>query len=240
MTSFRASDFLDRDILRSANGKIVIAIDGPAASGKGTLARNIAHRLNFAHLDTGMLYRGLGAAVIKGGGDPENSEDVQKILEDFVTTLNAAALQDPELRSDAVGSAASKVAALPAVRQALLEYQRNFGNMQTDDINGVVLDGRDIGTVVCPDADIKVFVTADRDIRADRRYRELKDKGVDITFETVLADLKKRDDRDAGRKVAPMKAAADAFVLDTTQLNTAEALAQVIDVIRGQLLEKYG
>ncbi|MGM0422358.1 MAG: (d)CMP kinase [Pseudomonadota bacterium] len=217
---------------------MIIAIDGPAASGKGTLARNIAKRFKFAHLDTGMLYRGLGYAVLQNGGDPENEQQVKAVVDDFVSTLDTEMLENPELRNDDVGSAASKVAAMPFVRQALLEYQRHFGDIQPAAIKGVVLDGRDIGTVVCPKADIKVFVTADQDVRAGRRFKELHSRGIDVSYDTVLADIQKRDDRDSGRKVAPMKPARDAFILDTSDLNSAEALSYVIDVIRGQLLEK--
>ena len=235
--AFRSNDFMDKNILKNRDGKIVIAIDGPAASGKGTLARNIAKRFGFVHLDTGMLYRGLGHTVLKAGKNPENEKDVKSVLDDFLDKLSEKTLSNPELRTDESGSAASKVAALPFVRDALLDYQRDFAGKQSDEVLGVVLDGRDIGTVVCPNADIKVFVTASAEVRAERRHKELLSRGVETDFETVLADIKQRDERDSNRPVAPLKPAVDSYQLDTSQLNTTEALGQVIDVIRAQLVK---
>lgn len=234
---FRMHDQIDFERFKDFDHKIVVAIDGPAASGKGTLARNLASRFQFAHLDTGMLYRGLGYCVLENGGDPENTADVEKNLPAFLKKLDGDYLKTPELRTDDAGSAASKVAVMDFVRAALLDYQRDFRNIQPDDIYGVVLDGRDIGTVIYPDADIKVFVTASAEVRAQRRFDELCERGLQTDYNTVLDDIKARDARDSGRKVAPLKPADDSYVLDTSQLNTSEALAQVIDVIRGQLLD---
>lgn len=234
---FRSSDFFKR-IFQHCENKTIIAIDGPAASGKGTLARNLAKRFDFSHLDTGMLYRGLGYAVLQNNGDPENEQDVAAVLKDYIDNLDARMLDNPALRNDDVGLAASKVSVMPFVREALLDYQRHFGDRQPRDIKGVVLDGRDIGTVVCPKADIKIFVTAAQDVRAGRRFKELQGRGIDVSYDTVLADIANRDARDSNRAVAPMKPAKDAFILDTSDLNSAEALGHVIDVIRAQLLEK--
>jgi cytidylate kinase len=235
--AFRSNDFMDKNALKNRGKKVVIAIDGPAASGKGTLARKIAERFGFVHLDTGMLYRGLGYAVINQGKNPEDETDVKSCLGDFLKNLNKKTLSNPALRTDEVGSAASKVAAIPFVRTALLDYQRDFSKSQPEKVLGVVLDGRDIGTVVCPDADIKVFVTASAEVRAERRYKELLSRGIDTDFDTVFEDIKQRDERDSNRPVAPLKPAVDSYQLDTSQLNTAEALGQVIDVIRAQLVK---
>lgn len=237
LMAFRSNDFVDEGLFKNRHEKIVIAIDGPAASGKGTLARNISKRFGFAHLDTGMLYRGLAHAVLSADKNPENEADVEQILKTFLDVLDEKTLSNPVLREDTVGVAASQVAAMPVVRTALLDYQRNFSKTQPDDIFGVVLDGRDIGTVVCPKADIKIFVTASADVRAKRRYHELQGRGAKVTYETVLEDVKARDARDSNRAVAPMKPARDSYKLDTSQLNTSQALGQVIDVIRAQLLE---
>ena len=234
---FRIDDQIDFERFKDYDHKVVIAIDGPAASGKGTLARNLASRFHFAHLDTGMLYRGLGHCVLENGGDPERAEDVQKNLPEFLKKLDGDYLMTPELRTDDAGSAASKVAVMDFVRAALLDYQRDFKNIQPENVYGVVLDGRDIGTVIYPDADIKVFVTASPEVRAKRRYDELCQRGLKTDYDTVLHDIKNRDERDSNRAVAPLKPAADSYVLDTSQLNTVEALSQVIDVIRGQLLD---
>lgn len=233
---FRATDLIESEAFRDFDHKIVIAIDGPAASGKGTLARNLAGRFRFAHLDTGMLYRALGYQVLQSGGNPEDEGDVKSVLKRAMDELNDDFLRKPELRTDETGSAASKVAAIDFVRAALLDYQRNFKNIQGDDVYGVVLDGRDIGTVICPDADIKIFVTADPEVRAQRRYDELCQRGLETDYDTVLDDIRKRDARDSGRAIAPLKPASDSYVLDTSQLNTTEALSEVINVIRGQLL----
>ena len=206
-----------------------------AASGKGTLARNIAERFRLAHLDTGMLYRGLGYTLVENGQDPEDEDAVQKSLDVFLVDLGPSALSRPELRSDDAGTAASKVAAMPFVRTALLNYQQSFANQQPDEVFGAVLDGRDIGTVVCPDADVKIYVTASPEVRAQRRHAELVQRGIDSEYERVLADIIQRDTRDAERAVAPLKPADDAFVLDTSHLNISEAMAEAV---RAQLLEK--
>ncbi len=224
-----------REIFKNADHKIVIAIDGPAASGKGTLARNLARRFGFAHLDTGMLYRGLGYHVLKNGFDPENRDDVKQVLTGFLDILDDNYLKTPELRTDETGSAASKVAAIDFVRAALLDYQRNFKNLQDDNTFGVVLDGRDIGTVICPDADLKVFVTASAEVRAKRRYDELVLRGYNTDFDTVLDDIKRRDARDSGRDCAPLIAADDAHILDTSDMDADQAMDHVLLIIKDHL-----
>jgi cytidylate kinase len=193
-----------------------IAIDGPAAAGKGTISKAVAAHFGFAHLDTGLLYRAVAAKVL-AGGDPV----------DAARTLDPVDLENDALRTPAVAQAASEVAVLPKVRQALEAFQRDFARKGA----GAVLDGRDIGTVICPDAEAKIFVTASPACRADRRFQELVGKGMEITFETVLADVKARDDRDRNRAAAPLVPAADAIMLDTSDLSIDAAVARAIEII---------
>jgi CMP/dCMP kinase len=208
----------------------VIAIDGPAASGKGTLARRIAQELGFAHLDTGRLYRAVGLSVLKRGEDPADAAAAQRAVE----ALDLSLLEDPELRTDRTGGAASKVAAIQTVRDALLDFQRNFAAHPPGG-KGAVLDGRDIGTVICPDASVKLFVTASPEIRAKRRFLELKTQGSNRTEPQVLADIQTRDARDSGRTVAPLRQAGDAYLLDTTHLDIETAVARALEIVRAGL-----
>ncbi|SEO99073.1 cytidylate kinase [Salinihabitans flavidus] len=194
-----------------------IAIDGPAASGKGTIAKAVAAHYGFAHLDTGLLYRAVGARTLDGT-DPVAAAEA----------LTARDLEDEALlRTPGVGQAASRVAEIVGVRSALLDFQRAFSRRA----GGAVLDGRDIGTVICPDAEAKLFVTASTEIRADRRYRELVSKGAETTFEEVLADVHERDERDSSRSEAPLKPAGDAVLIDTSDLGIEAAIATAIDAI---------
>ena len=206
---------------------MIIAIDGPAAAGKGTLARRLAEHLGLAYLDTGLLYRAVGVAVLRSGGDPDDPVAAA----DSARALDPALFADPELRLDTAGQAASKVAAVPAVRAALLDFQRRFAHNPPAGTNGVVLDGRDIGTVVCPDAPVKLFVTASVEKRADRRLRELQERGVAAIQEAVLQDMKDRDARDSQRSVAPLVAAPDAYLLDTTDLDADQAFAAALSYV---------
>ncbi len=203
---------------------MIIALDGPAASGKGTLARRIARELGYPHLDTGKLYRAVGMAVLRQGGDPTDAA----AAEAAARGLDTDTLDDPELSGDDAAQAASKVSAIPAVRAALLEMQRAFAARPP----GAVLDGRDIGTVVCPEADVKLYVTASDEIRAKRRHKELLDRGKVSIYARVLQDLKERDARDSARSVAPMKPAEDAVVLDTTVLDVEAAYVAAMERIR--------
>ena len=197
-------------------GPLVIAVDGPAASGKGTIASRLATHYGLPFLDTGLLYRAVGLGVISGGGD----------LGDAVAAEAAARALEPERLSDAdaltsgdAGEAASRVAGYPGVRAALLDLQQAFARQS----GGAVLDGRDIGTVIAPDAPAKLFVTAAPEVRARRRWRQLKERGDVITYEAMLADILRRDERDAGRGAAPMVQAPDAVLLDTTGMDIEEA-----------------
>jgi CMP/dCMP kinase len=206
---------------------MIIAIDGPAASGKGTLARKIAAHFGLAYLDTGTLYRAVARDIRHANGvldDPKTAARAAR-------TLDAATLSDPGLRDPGVGDAASIVAKIPEVRAALLDFQRDFARQAP----GAVLDGRDIGTIVLPDADVKIFVIADTDVRAQRRYLELKGRGEPVTLEGVLELIRLRDERDSNRDAAPMKRADDAILLDSTHLDVAQALAAALHLIETRL-----
>ena len=206
---------------------IVIAVDGTAASGKGTLAKKLAAHFGFAHLDSGALYRLTALAVLEAKGDPQNEADAVKGAQ----TIDFNRAGDPAIRTDIVGKAASHVAAIPAVRQALLDFQQNFLAHPPGGSPGAVMDGRDIGTVICPDADVKLFVTASPEERARRRYCELKRAGIPVSETEVLADIKRRDKRDKGRAAAPLKRAEDAALLDTTNLDIDAAFKAAIALI---------
>lgn len=235
--NFRKTDFIPATNA-SVQQKIVIAVDGPAASGKGTLAKKLAERLGYAHLDSGALYRAVAMATLEIGGDPSKYVDVKPALDIIKRNLTPELLSSPALRTHEVSEAASKVAAIPEVRAALLQYQRDFAENLPSYVGGAVLDGRDIGTVVCPEADIKFFITASVEERARRRYLELQGRREDITFEQVLEDLTARDKRDQTRKVSPLVAAEDSYILDTTKLDPAETLDEAISVIRSAFLSE--
>ena len=205
----------------------VIAIDGPTASGKGTLARRIAAAYGYDWLDTGLLYRAVGLAVLGRGGDPANE---QAATQAALSLRGAPDLADERLRLETTGAAASKVAAIPAVRAALLALQHRFVAAPPSG-KGSVLDGRDIGTVICPEAPAKLFVTADVDVRARRRWKELQGRGIGVIYESVLDDLKQRDARDSQRAIAPLKPAAGAFLLDVTRLDADQAFARAMELI---------
>ncbi|MEX2616010.1 MAG: (d)CMP kinase [Alphaproteobacteria bacterium] len=205
---------------------MIVAVDGPAASGKGTLARRLADELGLAYLDTGKIYRAVGYRVLAAGGDPADPEAALAAAR----ALDSSDLSDPALAGDDAADAASKVAVMPAVRDALMAFQRDFAARPP----GAVLDGRDIGTVVCPDADVKLFVTADVETRAERRHKELLDRGEASIYARVLQALADRDTRDRSRSTAPMKAADDAVIVDTTTMDADEAFDTAINIVRSR------
>ena len=202
---------------------MIIAIDGPAASGKGTLARRIAAHFKLAYLDTGSLYRAVARDIRRHGGSLEDAAEAAQMAR----ALDARTLSDPGLRDPGVGDAASIVAKFPEVRQALRDFQRAFAQHK----QGAILDGRDIGTVVLPDAHVKIFVIADIEVRARRRFDELVSRGEPVTFEGVLSVIKGRDERDMNRAASPMKPAADAHLLDTTKLDIEAAFDAAVRLI---------
>jgi cytidylate kinase len=205
----------------------VVAIDGPAASGKGTLARRLAERFGFAHLDTGKLYRATAYLVLE---DSANAAD-PNAAEAAARRVTPALLAKPELLSEQVANASSVVAAISGVRAALLEFQREFAAHPPPPAKGAVLDGRDIGTAVCPDATVKLFVTASPEARAARRVKELRQRGAAAIYDHVLQDMKERDARDSLRQVAPLVAAADAVTIDTTTLDADQVFETASDLI---------
>lgn len=204
---------------------MIIAVDGPTASGKGTIAKALAAHYGLPHLDTGLLYRAVGRQVLLAGGDPDYAGDALAACS-FPDDL----LADPELRSEATGGLASRVSVHPAVRQALYERQRDFA-LQT---GGAVLDGRDIGTVIAPEADVKLFVIASVDSRARRRWLEMHARGESPTLGTIADDLRRRDERDRTRAEAPLRAADDAVTLDTSSLDRDEAIAAAVAAVEAR------
>ncbi|NQV99734.1 MAG: (d)CMP kinase [Rhodospirillales bacterium] len=206
---------------------MIVAIDGPAAAGKGTLARRISEHLNLAYLDTGLLYRAVGKKVLDAGADPDDAV----IAEQVARTLQPGDLQADGLRVDAVGQAASRVSAVAAVRAALLDFQKDFAANPPAGFSGVVLDGRDIGTVVCPAATAKLFITASTEVRAKRRFKELHAADSTVIYARVLEDMKERDARDQSRAVAPLEPAQDAKILDTSALDSEQVFDQALAFI---------
>ena len=201
---------------------MIIAVDGPTASGKGTIAKALAAHFALPHLDTGLLYRAVGRQVELAGGDPDDAAAALAAC-DFADEL----LTDPALRSEIVGGLASRVSVHPAVRQALFERQRAFATQP----GGAVLDGRDIGTVIAPEAEVKLFVTASVAARAQRRFTEMRKRGEAVTLEAIEDDLRRRDERDSGRADAPLRQADDALLLDNSQLSPKESVAAAIRLV---------
>jgi CMP/dCMP kinase len=202
---------------------MIIAIDGPAASGKGTLGKRLAGHYGLPHLDTGLIYRAVAKALLDAGHSPEDRVRARAAAE----ALDPSRFDEAALKAQAVGAAASLVSAIPEVRSVVLAFQRDFGRAAP----GAVLDGRDIGTVIFPDADVKIFVTASPEVRARRRAAELEQAGGRIDEGEVLADIRRRDERDSTRAIAPLKAAPDAYLLDTTHLDIDAAFRAAIDIV---------
>ena len=202
---------------------LVIAVDGPAASGKGTIARALAKHFDLPHMDTGLLYRAVALKLWRWGGDPSNEFEALRACDDLGFDPG-----DEELRSEPVSRIASRISSYASVRQALLQRQRDFADQK----GGAVLDGRDIGTIIAPRADAKLFVTASAEVRAQRRVRELLERGMPAHYEDVLLDIRARDERDATRKVSPLIQAVDAFLLDTSDLSIDEAIAEAIHLVK--------
>ena len=210
-----------------APAPLILAVDGPAASGKGTIARALGRHFGLPHMDTGLLYRSVALALFRFGGDPGNAFEAARAAHD----LDKIDPADEELRSEVVGSIASRIAAYPEVRAALLDKQRAFASQP----GGAVLDGRDVGTVIAPDATVKLFVTASAEVRARRRLKELEARAMPSHYDDVLADIHARDERDAHREAAPLIAAADAILLDTSALSADEAITEAIRLVESAL-----
>jgi cytidylate kinase len=205
---------------------MIIAVDGPLASGKGTIARALSAKFGLPYLDTGSLYRATAVAVLDAGADPLDED----AAEAAARSLDVTTIDEARIRTAEAGAAASKVAAQPRVRQALLEVQRAFAGQP----GGAILDGRDIGTVICPDAEVKLYVVADAEVRARRRWEELTAKGQQISYDEMLAQTRERDARDAARADAPMKPADDAILLDTSSLSIGAAVDAAVEIVESR------
>jgi cytidylate kinase len=208
---------------------MIVAVDGPAASGKGTIAKALARHYGLPHMDTGLLYRAVALNLLRWDGDPESEFSALRAC-DFAQMDFA----DPELKSEAVGGIASRISAYPLVRQALVERQRAFAGQE----GGGVLDGRDIGTIIAPEADAKLFVTATPEVRARRRFDELLRMGLHVEYDEVLLDIRARDERDRSRAAAPLRQAEDAVLLDTSELGLDGAIAQAVAAVERRLARR--
>ncbi len=214
------------------NMSFIIAIDGPSASGKGTIARHLAEQLDFAHLDTGLLYRATGNTMQKQGFDLNDAEKAAQIAR----TLDVADLMnDTTLRADHVGGLASKVAVHQEVRAALFDFQRQFALHPPGGKAGAILDGRDIGVVICPDAHLKFYLTASTEVRAERRYQEMLKRGLNPEYEILLEDLKQRDIRDSTRTVSPLRPAEDAIIIDSTTRSVEQVFEYIYQIVQNKL-----
>tara|TARA_B100000678_G_scaffold61024_1_gene49393 strand:- start:37 stop:663 length:627 start_codon:yes stop_codon:yes gene_type:complete len=205
---------------------MIIAVDGPTASGKGTIAKALAAHFGLPHLDTGLLYRAVGRQVFLDGGNPDDGGDALA-----ATSFPDSLLDDPHLRTEETGGLASRVSIHPAVRQALFDRQRSFATQE----GGAVLDGRDIGTIIAPEAPAKLFITARVEARAQRRFLEMQERGVEVTLAAIEDDLRRRDERDRNREVAPLVPAPDAMVIDTSALGKDAAIAAAIEAVTSAL-----
>lgn len=220
---------------------ITIAIDGPSASGKGTIARRIAHQFHLSHMDTGALYRAVAKHILDQGKNPDDKDAAIEAAEYIRDHLSWEMLEDEGLRNDTVADATSRSSKIPEVREILLETQRLYASRPPHKPHlkpwaGSILDGRDIGTVICPDADIKFYVTASTETRADRRTRELHTRGIMADYHTVLREMKDRDERDMNRATAPLKPSEDAIILDTTAMDADQAFEKACEIVRAKLV----
>lgn len=217
---------------------MIITIDGPAAAGKGTLSQKLADKYGYSYFDTGMVYRAVGLSLLLSNKDLTSVNEAEKVAGELTFGSMIELSKNPEFRSSKGGEAASIVSSYSGVRSRLLDMQRNFSKNPTfadgKPAKGVIYDGRDTGTVVCPNAEIKFFITASPEVRAKRRYDEFVAKGMDAKYEDVLRDVKIRDERDANRKDAPMKPADDAIILDTTELNIEEVFNEAVRIIESR------
>lgn len=210
---------------------MLIAIDGPAASGKGTVARMLAKDLGLRYLDTGKLYRAVGWNLIEKGIPAEEvyNEKIIKISDSYIKSINETDLKNPELETEIVGAYASYVSAIPEIRKMLFKFQRDVATCE----QGAVLDGRDIGTVIAPDANFKFFITAEASVRANRRFKQLQGQGKDVTESDILQDIMARDERDRKRKSAPLKAADDAVIIDSSNIGAEEVFDKIKGIVQG-------
>ena len=221
---------------------MIITIDGPAAAGKGTVSKVLSLKYKLAYFDTGMIYRAVGLDMVMKGLNPENEEEALKIAREMTFEKMMMLSKNPDFRTDVGGQAASKVSAINSVRQVLLKMQQDFALSPVFEdgtkANGVIYDGRDTGTVVCPHADIKFFVTASTQVRAMRRFKEFQQKGIQTTYQKVLEDMVARDKRDSERKSAPMKPADDAILMDTSDMDAETEINAVLKIVEEKMSGK--
>lgn len=220
---------------------ITIAVDGPSASGKGTLARRLAEQFHLFYLDTGSIYRAVAKRILDLGKNPDSPEDAVSAAMYVRDHLTNEMIEDPALRNDVVADATSRSCRFPPVREIITETLRLYANhppikQHHKPYQGSILDGRDIGTVVCPEANVKLFVTASAEVRAERRFKELNAKGIETTYDTVLVDMQERDARDSGREASPLKPATDAIQFDTSTMDVETAFEQAVELIRQKLV----
>jgi cytidylate kinase len=230
-----AGIFLYNALMPEQKRKVIIAVDGPAASGKGTFAKALADSLGYAYLDTGSIYRAIAHEVLARGGDPANAEDVRPVLSTIKYPLPATVLKNPDLRTPLVEEATPQIGAMPEAQAIVRAYQQAFVQNPPGNAGGAVLDGRDVGTSVFPNADVKFYVTATAEERARRRYLQQKDGNPGLTPETVLKEINLRDARDMNRKSSPLRPADDALILDTTNFSPAETLQKGIAAVKAKL-----
>jgi len=212
---------------------MIIAIDGPAASGKGTIGRRLANELHLAFLDTGLIYRAATKKIMERNVSPFNIEEVCRVIGDMTVAEN----NENDLRSPEISKITPHIAGIKQVREILTKIQRDFAHNPPQGYQGAILDGRDIGTIICPDANVKIFITADLRVRAKRRYKELTAQGIKTSFQTVHGDLRRRDEQDASRSIAPLKPAANAVILDTTHLTADEAFVEALAIVNAKMPE---
>lgn len=221
---------------------MIIAIDGTSASGKGTLAKKLQDYFDFVYLDTGALYRAVGKILLDAGDDPTDADKAQKAALSLSPDSIRFLQNNPDIRNEKCGAAASKVSAIPEVRKILFDFQRQFALHPVKEdgtpAKGAILDGRDIGTVVCPEAEIKLYLIASAEVRAKRRLKELQEKGICVIYDEILKEVKERDERDAKRSVAPLKPADDAWILDTSDKTIDDVFADVVDYIKGKMKQQ--
>jgi len=220
---------------------LIITVDGPSASGKGTLARRLADQFHLFYLDTGAVYRAAAKHILDTGGHPDSPTDAEKSAIFIRDHLTWEMLEDKALRTDIVADATSRSSCFPTVRNILLDTQRQIANhppvlLHHKPFQGSILDGRDIGTIVCPDAHVKLFITANSEIRAERRFKELTSKAIKTSYETVLQEMRSRDERDSTRVTAPLKPAPDAIIIDTSTMDSDAAFQRAVEIIRSKIM----
>lgn len=215
--------------------KLRIAVDGTASAGKGTVCQALAKELNLDFLSSGLVYRATAYAMIRDGISTDDNDKAVEYAQTLKDKISSEILNSPDLRREDVGEGASKISSIPALRKALFDYQVNFMNNPPEDKDGSIIDGRDIGTVICPESDVKIFIDADVEVRAERRYKEILERGKEASLDAVLKDMKIRDERDIKKQGSPLVAADDAFIIDTTNMSIEEVVKKAREIVNSKL-----